>query len=123
MTANNKLKTYLIISDMDWKEQLAALQGTLPSGTAEQEPQQPTAARKGPRPTLRLVMERKGRGGKTATIIEGFPGTDDELKALATRLKQQLGVGGSARGGEILIQGDCRARLRELLAPDFIVKG
>ncbi len=68
-------------------------------------------------------MERKGRGGKTATIIEGFPGTDDELKALATRLKQQLGVGGSARDGEILIQGDCRTRLRELLSPDFIVKG
>lgn len=68
-------------------------------------------------------MERKGRGGKTATIIEGFTGTDDELKALATRLKQQLGVGGSARGGEILIQGDCRQRLREILAKEFIVKG
>lgn len=68
-------------------------------------------------------MERKGRGGKTATIIEGFPGSDSELKALATRLKQQLGVGGSARGGEILIQGDCRQRLRELLSHDFIVKG
>lgn len=58
---------------------------------------------------LVVAVERKGRGGKTATIIEGFDKlSDTEIKSLAKELKQSLGVGGSERGGSVLIQGDFR---------------
>lgn len=69
---------------------------------------------------ITVAFERKGRGGKSATIIADFPPevTDDEIAVLAARLKQRLGTGGSSRGGEILIQGDKREQLRPLLAAE-----
>ncbi|WP_295729415.1 translation initiation factor [uncultured Muribaculum sp.] len=69
------------------------------------------------RPRLDIFFEKKGRGGKKATIVAGFPDdmSDEEISALASRLKQRLGAGGSSRGGEILIQGDRRSDLRGVL--------
>lgn len=64
---------------------------------------------------LDIVLERKGRGGKQATIVVGFKCDDEALKDVASSLKRSLGVGGSARGGEILIQGDFRQRVLDLL--------
>lgn len=64
---------------------------------------------------LDIVFERKGRAGKQATIVTGFTCDDQALKQVASRLKSNLGVGGSARGGEILIQGDFRQRVLDLL--------
>lgn len=64
---------------------------------------------------LGIVLERKGRGGKQATIVTGFVADDEALKQLASQLKRTLGVGGSARGGEILIQGDFRQRVADEL--------
>ncbi len=55
---------------------------------------------------LKVLIDRKGRKGKTATIVEGFSCGDSELRDIAASLKSRLGTGGSARGGEILIQGD-----------------
>lgn len=70
------------------------------------------AAKKG---RLDIIFEKKGRAGKQATIITGFEGSDDELLDLAATLKRKLATGGSARGGEILIQGDRRKEALELL--------
>lgn len=64
---------------------------------------------------LDIVLERKGRAGKQATIVTGFICDDEALKSVASQLKSSLGVGGSARGGEILIQGDFRQRVLERL--------
>lgn len=64
---------------------------------------------------LDILLERKGRAGKQATIVTGFTCDDDALKQVASKLKTSLGVGGSARGGEILIQGDFRQRVLQLL--------
>lgn len=64
---------------------------------------------------LHIVLERKGRGGKQATIVTGFVADDEAVKEVASQLKRTLGVGGSARGGEILIQGDCRERVTQEL--------
>lgn len=99
---------------MDWKEILSAkiASGSLPEPEAAPAPEPEAPSRK---ETLHVLMERKGRGGKTATIIEGFECDDDELKAVAASLKSRLGTGGSARGGEILIQGDRRAEVKRLL--------
>ncbi len=64
---------------------------------------------------LDIVLERKGRAGKQATIVTGFKCDEAALKQVASAIKSSLGVGGSARGGEILIQGDFRQRVLEQL--------
>jgi translation initiation factor 1 len=75
-----------------------------------------------PKPTsdgiVRIWLERKGRNGTPASIIRGLPNDRDALLALAGRLKRACGTGGSAKDGEIIIQGDHRERLAELLASD-----
>jgi translation initiation factor 1 len=64
---------------------------------------------------LRLNMERAGRGGKTVTLVKGFVGSEEDMGILCKQLKQKCGVGGSVKDGEIIIQGDCRQRLVEIL--------
>lgn len=105
---------------MDWKETLGNLldSGELPPGedNAVADKVTETPAKGGGKASrLHVLKERKGRAGKVATIIEGFEGDEDELKELARLLKQRLGVGGSARGGEILIQGDLVEKVISLL--------
>jgi len=60
---------------------------------------------------LRIQLETKHRGGKTASVILGFIGTDDDLQELAKKLKSFCGTGGNAKDGEIIIQGDHRDKL------------
>lgn len=80
------------------------------------EPDEPQVATLAPeRQKLRVCIERKGRGGKTATIVKGFVGTDDDLQALAKQLKTKCGTGGSAKDGEIIIQGELREKIVALL--------
>lgn len=64
---------------------------------------------------LSIVIDRKGRNGKTATIIEGFTIQQEEIEDIARKLKQSLGVGGSVREGEILIQGDHKEKVKQFL--------
>lgn len=94
----------------DWRDALSALAPSAPEASRpETDVQRPSPAEAKSAGTLTLFYERKGRGGKQATIIAGFTCTDSELKEVASALKQRLATGGSARGGEILIQGDRRA--------------
>lgn len=67
---------------------------------------------------LRVSIERHHRGGKTVTLVTGFVGTDDDLQALGRRLKNKCGVGGSAKDGEIIIQGEHVDRVKQLLAEE-----
>jgi translation initiation factor 1 len=64
---------------------------------------------------LRVAIERKGRGGKVVTIVNGFVGTTDDLKNLEKMLKSKCGVGGSTKDGSILLQGDLKAKVVLLL--------
>ena len=102
----------------DWLEQLQSFRETLPASDNEKEPSETLAENhSGSSNSARLdiIMEKKGRGGKTATIITGWNGDDDELAELAATLKKKIGTGGSVRGGEILIQGDRRQQLESLI--------
>lgn len=65
---------------------------------------------------LYVSIDRKKRKGKEVTLIEGFEGTDDDLKTLAKVLKSSCGVGGTAKDGEILIQGNFRDKIMDILA-------
>jgi len=60
-------------------------------------------------------FSKKGRGGKVVTVLKGFTGDMENLKQIAKRLKTQLGVGGSIKEGEIIIQGNNREKIIELL--------
>ena len=64
---------------------------------------------------LEVHLEKKGRGGKTALVVKGFKGSDEELAALAKKLKTGLGVGGSVKDREIIIQGGNRDKAMTLL--------
>ena len=59
--------------------------------------------------------EKKGRNGKPVTILENYNGADEDLKQLAKELKYQLGVGGSAKDGIIVIQGNYRDKIMDIL--------
>lgn len=65
---------------------------------------------------LRVWLEKNHRGGKTATVIKGFVGSDDDLEALGKTLKTKCGTGGSAKDGEIIIQGDHREKIMTILS-------
>lgn len=98
---------------MDWKDALGAMYEAAPQeekNEVETAYSQPTQAKK-----QHFCLQFQRRNGKPATLITGFEGTDEELKELAKQLKVTLGVGGSARGGEILMQGDVRDKVRTWL--------
>jgi len=95
---------------MDWKDKLTSLYDSVPkSEEAETVVEKQTVKKQ----TLRVELDK--RNGKPATLITEFSGSDDELKELAKQLKIKCGAGGSARGGEILIQGDFRAKTTSIL--------
>ncbi len=106
---------------MDWKDMLSQLRDNLPEGADNAQETGPasevpaTGSKSVKKEKIHIVIEKKGRKGKTATIAEGFKCSDEELQDIASNAKRHLGVGGSARGGEILIQGECKERLAAFL--------
>ena len=95
-----------------WQDALAGLRDSLPEG---EEKVEATVEKPAAKPKLQVVFEKKGRGGKWVTIIAGFTESQDQIDELAKTLKKKLGIGGSSRGREILLQGDKRIEVTQLL--------
>ena len=103
------------MKDNDWKSRLGVVYSTNPdfryetAGEAEEETLPPARQR------LIVTIDRRNRGGKQVTLVTGFVGKADDLKELGKALKTRLGVGGSAKDGEITVQGDFRDKVVALL--------
>ena len=108
-------KEYLMRPDNDWKQRLGVVYSTNPDfnyakeETVEEETLEPSRQR------LTVTIDRRNRGGKQVTLVSGFVGTQEDLAALGKILKVKCGVGGSAKDGEITIQGDLRDKVTSLL--------
>jgi len=64
---------------------------------------------------LQVFIDKKNRSGKMVTVVEGFKGREEDLKVLAKLLKAKCGVGGSAKDGQVIIQGDQVAKVKKVL--------
>ena len=99
----------------DWKDRLNIVYSTNPGFGYETEDSEEDETLEKRQQKLRVAMEKKGRGGKTVTLIRGFVGAESDLKDLGKLVKTKCGVGGSVKEGEIIIQGDFKQRVIDLL--------
>lgn len=99
----------------DWKNRLNIVYSTNPDFSYETTEEETNETLPKNQQKLRVSIEKKGRGGKTVTLVKGFVGTEDDLKSLSKSLKTKCGVGGSTKDGEIIIQGDFKQRIIDLL--------
>ncbi|MDR1226422.1 MAG: translation initiation factor [Prevotellaceae bacterium] len=100
----------------DWKERLGVVYSTNPNFDYEKQQEENMETLPPQQQDLRVLLDKKQRGGKKVTLVENFVGTKEDLEALGKMLKAKCGVGGSAKDGEILLQGDLRDKALELLS-------
>ena len=101
--------------DNDWKARLGVVYSTDPGYKYDTGEQPETETLPPSQQDLRVWTDRRHRAGKVVTIVRGFVGSSDDLSELARMLKSKCGTGGSAKDGEIVIQGDCRDRVADIL--------
>ncbi len=99
----------------DWRKRLGTVYSTNPDFSYEtgKVPEKDSLPPK--QQNLVVSLDKKKRQGKSVTLVTGFVGKEDDLKSLGKWLKTKCGVGGSVKNGEILVQGDFRLRITELL--------
>lgn len=103
------------MSNNDWKDRLGIVYSTKVDFQYEIDEVEELETLPIEQQKLRVKVEKAGRKGKTVTLVTGFIGTDEDLKLLAKQLKTRLSTGGSSKGGEIVIQGDVKQRVVQLL--------
>lgn len=107
----------------DWKDRLGVVFSTDQDFNYEKDDDQTMETLPSNQQKLYVSLDKKNRGGKAVTLIEGFVGSEHDLKVLGKRIKTKCGVGGSTKDGEVLIQGDFRNKVVELLLKEgFQVK-
>lgn len=99
----------------DWKDRLNVVYSTNPDFRYETHDEEEASTLPPSQQKLRVQLDRKNRGGKVVTLVTGFVGTDDDLKELGRLLKGKCGVGGTAKDGEIIVQGDFKQKVLDLL--------
>lgn len=103
------------MAENDWKKRLGVVFSTNPDFKYEEETEEEPLTLEPAKQNLIVSIDRKGRAGKQVTLVTGFVGSADDLADLGRILKVKCGVGGSAKDGEITIQGDFRDRVTALL--------
>ncbi len=103
------------MKDNDWKKRLGVVFSTASDYDYQTDTEEKVQTLEAKVQKLRVRIEKNGRGGKTVTIVSGFVGCEDDLKELGKVLKSKCGVGGSAKDGEVLVQGDFKQRVIEIL--------
>ena len=103
------------MADNDWKKRLGVVYSTNPDFTYDEGVEEETATLEPAKQRLTVTIVRSGRAGKQVTLIKGFVGTQEDLAALGKTLKVKCGVGGTAKDGEITVQGDLRDKVTALL--------
>lgn len=99
----------------DWKDRLNVVYSTNPDFRYETSDEEEASTLPPSQQKLRVQLDRKNRGGKVVTLVTGFTGSDDDLKELGRLLKSKCGVGGTAKDGEIIVQGDFKQKVLDLL--------
>ncbi len=99
----------------DWKDRLNVVYSTNPDFRYETPDEEEASTLPPSQQKLRVQLDRKNRGGKVVTLVTGFTGSDDDLKELGRLLKSKCGVGGTAKDGEIIVQGDFKQKVLDLL--------
>ncbi|GHT56119.1 translation initiation factor [Bacteroidia bacterium] len=102
----------------DWKDRLQVVYSTNPNFQYETDETKETETLSKEKQALRISLDKRNRGGKKVTLITGFIGKDADLQELGKWLKVKCGVGGSAKDGEIIIQGDFRVKILDFLSKD-----
>lgn len=103
------------MADNDWKKRLGVVFSTNPDYQYEKEAPEEVETLPPQQQKLTVTLDRRNRGGKQVTLVSGFTGTAEDLAALGKTLKVKCGVGGTAKDGEIAIQGDFRDKVTALL--------
>ena len=103
------------MKDNDWKSRLGVVYSTNPNFRYETEEAAEAETLPPEKQRLIVAIDRRNRGGKQVTLVTGFVGTQEDLKELGKTLKTRCGVGGTAKDGEITIQGDLRDKVVALL--------
>ncbi len=106
----------------DWKDRLNVVYSTNPNFRYETAGEEKSDTLPKEKQLLRISLDKRNRGGKMVSLITGFVGKEEDLQALGKTLKVKCGVGGSAKDGEIIIQGDFRNKLLELLQKEGYTK-
>ena len=104
----------IFTSMSDWKDRLGVVFSTNPDFKYDSGEEPATETLPPSKQNLKIWLDRL-KGGRVATVVRGFVGSDDDLATLGKELKKSCGVGGTAKDGEIIIQGDHRDRVMELL--------
>lgn len=99
----------------DWKERLNVVYSTNPNFQYITDEKEEFDTLPKQQQKLRVSIEKNHRGGKTVTIVKNFIGTAEEIKELGRLLKTKCGVGGSVKDGEILVQGEFKEKIIDLL--------
>lgn len=103
------------MADNDWKKRLGVVFSTDPGFKYEEAGQEEPATLAPQQQKLIVSIDRSGRAGKQVTLVKGFVGSQEDLAALGRQLKVKCGVGGTAKDGEITIQGDFRDKVTQIL--------